>query len=63
MEAQNADGVTESDLTHWYLDDISKCYFTFLCTLLLKDIPPWLLKEISIDSKVDLRDIVGGWYE
>lgn len=60
VEAQNADGIIESDITHWRLDDISKCYFIFLRTLSLKDNPTHLFKEIPVNSKVDskLKDIV-----
>lgn len=39
VEAQNADGIIKSDITHWSLDAISKYYFLFLYTLLLKDTP------------------------
>lgn len=65
VEAQNADGIIASDVTHWNLDDISKCYFIFLCTLSLKDNPLHLFKkDISVDPKVEskLKDIIGGCY-
>lgn len=32
VEAQNADGIIESDITHWNLNTVSKCHFMFLYT-------------------------------
>lgn len=60
MEAQNSDGIIESDITHWRLDYISKYYM--LIYSFIKRYP--LFKEISVDSKVDsaLMNIVDGYY-
>lgn len=45
VEAQNADGIIKSDITHWSLDAISEYHFLFLYTLLLKDTSFFFLKE------------------